>query len=220
MCPNSPSYYNNRAAAFIMLDKYQQGLKDVQRALLIDNTLIKVYLHRTVFRDLIRYFNTGFDNSFLATNRAGLLKSWKIQCLIFFIRTTISQKNSDFIPTWGWHVVKYVLILWCQCTNVSPKMHLRAETLAVGDKTLQMLDTKLLRDYQIVLTSVNSKTIQSVSSSATENLDSTWSVVAERSSLPDSSSGVSNRMWVRISAVTRVSLSKTLNHNCFSPPRG
>ena len=46
------------------------------------------------------------------------------------------------------------------------------------------------------------------------------SVVAERSSLPDSSSGVSSRMWVRIPAVTLVSLSKTLNHNCFSPPRG
>ena len=44
--------------------------------------------------------------------------------------------------------------------------------------------------------------------------------VAERSSLPDSSSGVSSRMWVRIPAVTLVSLSKTLNHNCFSPPRG
>ena len=42
----------------------------------------------------------------------------------------------------------------------------------------------------------------------------------ERSSLPDSSSGVSSRMWVRIPAVTLVSLSKTLNHNCFSPPRG
>ena len=38
-------------------------------------------------------------------------------------------------------------------------------------------------------------------------------------SLPDSSSGVSSRMWVRIPAVTLVSLSKTLNHNCFSPPR-
>ena len=47
-----------------------------------------------------------------------------------------------------------------------------------------------------------------------------WSVVAERSSLPDSSSGVSSRMWVRIPAVTLVSLSKTLNHNCFSSPRG
>ena len=47
-----------------------------------------------------------------------------------------------------------------------------------------------------------------------------WSVVAERSSLPYSSSGVSSRMWVRIPAVTLVSLSKTLNHNCFSPPRG
>ena len=46
------------------------------------------------------------------------------------------------------------------------------------------------------------------------------SVVAQRSSLPDSSSGVSSRMWVRIPAVTLVSLSKTLNHNCFSPPRG
>ena len=44
--------------------------------------------------------------------------------------------------------------------------------------------------------------------------------MAERSSLPDSSSGVSSRMWVRIPAVTLVSLSKTLNHNCFSPPRG
>ena len=42
-----------------------------------------------------------------------------------------------------------------------------------------------------------------------------WGVVAERSSLPDSSSGVSSRMWVRIAAVTLVSLSKTLNHNCF-----
>ena len=45
-------------------------------------------------------------------------------------------------------------------------------------------------------------------------------IVAERSSLPDSSSGVSSRIWVRIPAVTLVSLSKTLNHNCFSPPRG
>ena len=45
-------------------------------------------------------------------------------------------------------------------------------------------------------------------------------VVAERrSSLPDSSSGVSSRMWVRIPAVTLVSLSKTLYHNCFSSPR-
>ena len=51
-------------------------------------------------------------------------------------------------------------------------------------------------------------------------IDHPWSVVAERSSLPDSSYGVSSRMWVRIPAVTLVSLSKTLNHNCFSPPRG
>ena len=42
-------------------------------------------------------------------------------------------------------------------------------------------------------------------------------VVAERSSALDSSSGVA-RMWVRIPAwpvATLVSLSKTLNHNCF-----
>ena len=45
-------------------------------------------------------------------------------------------------------------------------------------------------------------------------------VMADRSCLPDSSSGVSSRMWVRIPAMTLVSLSKTLNHNCFSPPRG
>ena len=44
-----------------------------------------------------------------------------------------------------------------------------------------------------------------------------WSVVAERSSALDSSSGVV-RMWVRIPAwpvAALVSLSKTLNHNCF-----
>ena len=44
-----------------------------------------------------------------------------------------------------------------------------------------------------------------------------WSVVAERSSALDSSSGVA-RMWVRIPAwpvAALVSLSKTLNHNCF-----
>ena len=43
------------------------------------------------------------------------------------------------------------------------------------------------------------------------------SVVAERSSALDSSSGVV-RMWVRIPAwpvAALVSLSKTLNHNCF-----
>ena len=43
------------------------------------------------------------------------------------------------------------------------------------------------------------------------------SVVADRSSALDSSSGVA-RMWVRIPAwpvAALVSLSKTLNHNCF-----
>ena len=37
-----------------------------------------------------------------------------------------------------------------------------------------------------------------------------WSVVAERSSLSGSSSGVSSRMWVRVPAVTLVSLSRHL----------
>ena len=44
-----------------------------------------------------------------------------------------------------------------------------------------------------------------------------WSVVAEQSSALNSSSGVV-RMWVRIPAwpvAALVSLSKTLNHNCF-----
>ena len=44
-----------------------------------------------------------------------------------------------------------------------------------------------------------------------------WSVVAERSSALDSSSGIV-RTWVRISAwpvAALVSLSKILNHNCF-----
>ena len=47
--------------------------------------------------------------------------------------------------------------------------------------------------------------------------DNVWSVVAERSSALDSSSGVA-RMWVRIPAwpvAALVPLSKTLNHNCF-----
>ena len=47
--------------------------------------------------------------------------------------------------------------------------------------------------------------------------DCLWSVVAERSSAVDSSSGVV-RMWVRIPAwpvAALVSLSKTLNQNCF-----
>ena len=46
---------------------------------------------------------------------------------------------------------------------------------------------------------------------------SSWSVVAERSNALDSSSDVV-RMWVRILAwpvTVLVSLSKTLNHNCF-----
>ena len=38
--------------------------------------------------------------------------------------------------------------------------------------------------------------------------------MAERSSALDSSSGAV-RMWVRIPAAALVSLSKTLNHNCF-----
>ena len=38
--------------------------------------------------------------------------------------------------------------------------------------------------------------------------------MAERSRALDSSSGVA-RMWVRIPAAALVSLSKTLNHNCF-----
>ena len=49
------------------------------------------------------------------------------------------------------------------------------------------------------------------------DLNQIWSVVVERSSASDSSSGVV-RMWVRISAwlvTALVSLSKTLNHNCF-----
>ena len=44
-----------------------------------------------------------------------------------------------------------------------------------------------------------------------------WNVVAERSSALDSSSGIV-RMWVQIpawSVAALVSLSKTLNHNCF-----
>ena len=36
------SYYNNRAAAYMMLDKYKQALDDVQEALRLNDKLVKV----------------------------------------------------------------------------------------------------------------------------------------------------------------------------------
>ena len=41
-CPMCAAYYNNRAAAYMMLDKYKQALEDVQDALRLNNTLVKV----------------------------------------------------------------------------------------------------------------------------------------------------------------------------------
>ena len=45
-------YYNNRAAAYMMLDKYQQALEDVQEALRLNNKLVKVSLMWGYFRVL------------------------------------------------------------------------------------------------------------------------------------------------------------------------
>src|SRR5436853_5554545 len=42
--PNSPTYYNNRAAALMMLKKTTDALNDCKRAIYLDSTSIKAYL--------------------------------------------------------------------------------------------------------------------------------------------------------------------------------
>src|SRR5947209_2350912 len=42
--PNSPTYYNNRAAALMMLKKTKEALNDCKSAISLDSTLIKAYL--------------------------------------------------------------------------------------------------------------------------------------------------------------------------------
>jgi DnaJ homolog subfamily C member 7 len=42
--PNSPTYYNNRAAALMMLKKTKEALNDCKSAISLDPTLIKAYL--------------------------------------------------------------------------------------------------------------------------------------------------------------------------------
>ena len=71
----------------------------------------------------------------------------------------------------------------------------------------------VIHDISDIFLEVNMKILQLIA----PWVHSTWSVVAERSSALDSSSDVV-RMWVQIPAwpvAALVSLSKTLNHNCF-----
>ncbi|GFR76132.1 DnaJ homolog subfamily C member 7-like [Elysia marginata] len=44
ICPDCAAYYGNRAAAYIMLQKYKDGLADAQYALQIDTGFVKGYL--------------------------------------------------------------------------------------------------------------------------------------------------------------------------------
>ena len=40
--PNNASYYTNRAAAYMMLDKYTEALQDAQHAVKLDDQSVKV----------------------------------------------------------------------------------------------------------------------------------------------------------------------------------
>ncbi len=44
MCPNNASYYGNRAAAYLMINKYKECIDDSKSATLIDSKFVKGYL--------------------------------------------------------------------------------------------------------------------------------------------------------------------------------
>ena len=43
LCPTCAAYYGNRAAAFMMLSKFDRALDDARRATQIDATFVKVF---------------------------------------------------------------------------------------------------------------------------------------------------------------------------------
>lgn len=43
LCPESPAYYGNRAACYMMLGKYHEALADAKKCIAIDPTFIKAY---------------------------------------------------------------------------------------------------------------------------------------------------------------------------------
>ena len=42
LCPESPSYYENRAACYMMLHQYKDALEDARKSVALDNTFVKV----------------------------------------------------------------------------------------------------------------------------------------------------------------------------------
>lgn len=42
LCPESPSYYGNRAACYMMLSKYKEALEDSRKAVSLDSMFTKV----------------------------------------------------------------------------------------------------------------------------------------------------------------------------------
>ena len=107
------------------------------------------------------------------------------------------QKSSGYVPEKFWLCARKVLAMCQKSSGYVPEKFWLCARNAQTKHKIVMLAKMLLQVYTFYL----------------------WikigGVMAERSSLLDSSSGVSSRMWVRIPVVTLVSLSKTLNHNCF-----
>lgn len=44
LCPNTPAYYGNRAAAYMMIKKYKEAISDSKSAIAIDKNFVKGYL--------------------------------------------------------------------------------------------------------------------------------------------------------------------------------
>ena len=121
----------------------------------------------------------------------------------FHVLLKVCSDRDDYCLDLDFHVYTYISDLeWC-------------ENSLVGDKSFQYL-YDVISNSSLVYKNVTRQQIMWRKFNDVFPVV-LWSVVVERSSALDSSSGVA-RMWVRIPAwpvVALVSLSKTLNHNCF-----
>nr|CAD7587375.1 unnamed protein product [Timema genevievae] len=44
LCPESPAYYGNRAACYMMMHHYKEALEDARKSVALDNTFVKGYI--------------------------------------------------------------------------------------------------------------------------------------------------------------------------------
>lgn len=44
LCPDVAAYYGNRAACFMMLNRFEQAMEDVRKAIQLDSTFVKGYV--------------------------------------------------------------------------------------------------------------------------------------------------------------------------------